>query len=137
MSGRAEHEIHHGELLASKDTELIWGWGTPAGRVRATRRAKLIGRGAKLGPNVHVLEIGCGTGMFTEMFAQTRARIVAVDISPDLLKKADATCRRTQCASWESGLKTAMWMARLMPLSVHQYCITSNWKRHFKGSMNC
>ena len=90
MSGRAEHEIHHGELLASKDTELIWGWGTPAGRVRATRRAQLIGKGAKLGPNVHVLEIGCGTGMFTEMFAQTRARIVAVDISPDLLKKADA-----------------------------------------------
>jgi 2-polyprenyl-3-methyl-5-hydroxy-6-metoxy-1,4-benzoquinol methylase len=86
--GRAENEIHHGELLASKDTELIWGWGSPAGRVRATRRATFIGRGANLAPKVHALEIGCGTGMFTEMFAQTGARIVAVDISPDLLKKA-------------------------------------------------
>ncbi len=55
MSGRAEHEIHQGELLAGKDTEIIWGWGTPAGRVRATRRAKLIERGAKLGPNGYVL----------------------------------------------------------------------------------
>jgi len=88
MSGRAEHEINHGELLAGSDTELIWGWGTPAGRVRAMRRARLIGRGAGLAPNMHILEIGCGTGMFTEMFAQTRARIIAVDISPDLLKKA-------------------------------------------------
>jgi 2-polyprenyl-3-methyl-5-hydroxy-6-metoxy-1,4-benzoquinol methylase len=90
MSGRVEHEIHHGELLASKDTELVWGWETPAGRLRATRRAKLIETGAKLGPTMQVLEIGCGTGMFTEMFAQTKARIVAVDISPDLLKKAAA-----------------------------------------------
>lgn len=90
MSGRAENEIYHGEVLGSEDTELIWGWGTPAGRVRAMRRAEIIGNGAKLGPNMQVLEIGCGTGMFTEMFAQTKASIVAVDISSDLLKKADA-----------------------------------------------
>ena len=90
MSKRAEHEIHHGELLVCRDTELIWGWGTPAGRVRATRRAQLIERGAGLGPGMQVLEIGCGTGMFTEIFAQTGAHIVAVDISPDLLKKAEA-----------------------------------------------
>jgi SAM-dependent methyltransferase len=90
MNGRSENEIHHGELLANKDTELLWGWGTPAGRARATKRAKLIEKGARLGSNVYVLEIGCGTGMFTEMFAQTGAKIVAVDISPDLLKKANA-----------------------------------------------
>jgi 2-polyprenyl-3-methyl-5-hydroxy-6-metoxy-1,4-benzoquinol methylase len=90
MSLRAEHEIHHGELLAGQDTELIWGWGTPAGRVRAMRRARLIQKGARLGPDAHVLEIGCGTGMFTEMFAQTGAIIIAVDISEALLKKAEA-----------------------------------------------
>lgn len=39
MSERAEHEIQHGEYLAGEDTELIWGWRTPAGRVRAKRRA--------------------------------------------------------------------------------------------------
>jgi SAM-dependent methyltransferase len=90
MSERAEHEIQHGEFLAEGDTENIWGWGTPAGRVRARRRAKLIENGARLGPDSHVLEIGCGTGMFTEMFAQTGCSIIAVDISAVLLKKAEA-----------------------------------------------
>lgn len=90
MSERAEHEIRHGEFLAEGDPELIWGWGTSAGRVRARRRAALIASGARLGPDMHVLEIGCGNGMFTEMFAQTGCSIVALDISAALLKKAEA-----------------------------------------------
>ena len=34
------------------------------------------------------MEIGCGTGFFTEKFAQTGARIMAIDISSDLLAMA-------------------------------------------------
>jgi len=89
MDERAAHEIQHGEFLAQGDTEQIWGWDSPAGRVRAKRRAELIGLGAQLGPDSRVLEIGCGTGGFTEMFAQTGCSIVAVDISPALLEKAN------------------------------------------------
>jgi cyclopropane fatty-acyl-phospholipid synthase-like methyltransferase len=37
---------------------------------------------------MRVLEIGCGTGLFTEMFAQSGATLVAVDISEELLDKA-------------------------------------------------
>lgn len=85
---RSEHEISHGKYLASYDTELIWGWGTPAGQLRALRRARLISEGASLGPGSLALEIGCGTGLFTQLFAETGARIIAVDISPDLLEKA-------------------------------------------------
>ncbi len=88
MTERAENEIQFGEHIANQDTELLWGWGTPAGRLRATRRADYIRSGARLGAGVYALEIGCGTGMFTEMFSQTGAKILAVDISPDLLKKA-------------------------------------------------
>lgn len=44
--------------------------------------------GAQLGPAKRALEIGCGTGLFTEMFAASGAVIVAVDISHDLLEKA-------------------------------------------------
>jgi SAM-dependent methyltransferase len=66
----------------------VWGWGTPAGKLRAARRATLIAQGAKLGPGVRALEIGCGTGLFTDAFAVTGATIVAVDISPELLEIA-------------------------------------------------
>lgn len=86
----AEREIVHGRRLAEGDTERIWGWGTPAGRLRAIRRAELIARGAGLGPGVRALEIGCGTGTFTEMFAQTGADLLAVDISGELLERARA-----------------------------------------------
>jgi SAM-dependent methyltransferase len=82
---RAEHEIAHGRYLAGLDTETAWGWGTPAGQRRAARRAQIIGAGARLGPGVRALEIGCGTGLFTTYFAATGAEVLAVDISPDLL----------------------------------------------------
>lgn len=88
MGKRAEHEITHGRILAEGDPECTWGWATPAGRQRATRRAEIISAGARLGIGSRALEIGCGTGMFTEIFARTGATIVAVDISPDLLRRA-------------------------------------------------
>lgn len=90
INERVQHEIEHGLYLAEEDTERLWGWGTPAGRLRARRRAQIIARGANLFPGVHALEIGCGTGLFTEMFAATGARITAIDISPSLLRKAEA-----------------------------------------------
>ena len=85
---RADHEIIHGQKLASGDAEYMWGWGSPAGKVRAARRGRFIAQGAHLGPQSRVLEVGCGTGLFTEMFAHSGAKIVAVDISPELLDQA-------------------------------------------------
>jgi 2-polyprenyl-3-methyl-5-hydroxy-6-metoxy-1,4-benzoquinol methylase len=85
MSIRADHEISHGKKLSAGDTESIWGWGTPAGKVRAQRRGQLVAQGARLQPNMRVMEIGCGTGLFTEIFCSYGAHITAVDISPDLL----------------------------------------------------
>jgi 2-polyprenyl-3-methyl-5-hydroxy-6-metoxy-1,4-benzoquinol methylase len=87
---QTEREIAHGRRLARGDTERIWGWDTPAGRLRARRRADLIARGAGLGPGVRALEIGCGTGLFTEMFVQTGADLLALDVSAELLERAIA-----------------------------------------------
>ncbi len=87
-SDNSSNEIKHGKQLVEFDTEQIWGWGTPAGKLRAIRRAQLIADAAHLKPGMKVLEIGCGTGNFTERFAEYGPQILAVDISPDLLDKA-------------------------------------------------
>lgn len=85
---RVANEVEHGKFLAAGSAEHTWGWGSPAGRLRARRRARLVLAGAQLGPGIKAVEIGCGTGLFTEMFAQSGAEIVAVDLSPDLLEVA-------------------------------------------------
>lgn len=83
-------EVAHGRVLSDGSPEAAWGWGSAAGRLRARRRAQLIALGARLGPGARVLEIGCGTGMFTELFAASGAELVAVDISEELLDRARA-----------------------------------------------
>jgi 2-polyprenyl-3-methyl-5-hydroxy-6-metoxy-1,4-benzoquinol methylase len=85
---RVEREIQHGVFLASHDAEHVWGWGSPAGKVRMARRARFIAEGAGLKPGAVALEVGCGTGNFTAVFAESGARIVAVDVSPALLELA-------------------------------------------------
>jgi 2-polyprenyl-3-methyl-5-hydroxy-6-metoxy-1,4-benzoquinol methylase len=87
-SSRQKKEIAHGKKIACMDTESIWGWGSPAGQLRARRRAEWISKSAGLRSGIKVLEVGCGTGLFTEMFAASGAHLVAVDISGDLLEKA-------------------------------------------------
>jgi len=84
-SARAQNEVAHGAFLAAEGPEAVWGWGSPAGQIRAKRRAALILGGAAVDRASRVLEIGCGTGMFTAAFAESGAEIVAVDLSPDLL----------------------------------------------------
>ena len=85
---RADREIAHGKTIAEGEPELVWGWQTPAGRERARRRGAMLCSSAGLEAGKKVLEIGCGTGMFTEMFAEAGAMITAVDISEELIDKA-------------------------------------------------
>jgi 2-polyprenyl-3-methyl-5-hydroxy-6-metoxy-1,4-benzoquinol methylase len=85
---RAEREIAHGKKIAEGKPELVWGWETPAGRERASRRGSMLCSAAQVSAGKNVLEIGCGTGMFTEMFAETGATITAVDISEELIDRA-------------------------------------------------
>jgi 2-polyprenyl-3-methyl-5-hydroxy-6-metoxy-1,4-benzoquinol methylase len=87
-AARHENEIEHGRRLAAGSAEETWGWGTPAGRLRARRRASLIMAGARIAGSSRVLEIGCGTGLYTEMFAGSGAEILALDLSPELLTVA-------------------------------------------------
>lgn len=88
VSQRGQREIAHGKKLSENNPEQVWGWGTPAGKIRAERRARLISTAAGLRSGVRALEIGCGTGLFTEYFARSGAEIVALDISEELLASA-------------------------------------------------
>ncbi len=80
-------EIEHGVLIAD-NAEAIWSWSSPAGRHRARRRADVIMRAVKLRSADRVLELGCGTGLFTQKFAKAGCRIDAVDVSLPLLEQA-------------------------------------------------
>lgn len=89
LSDRFAHEIEHGKYLAQQGAEETWGWGSPAGQQRSIRRGRLIAEAANLAPGVKALEIGCGTGLFTRLFAESGAQILAIDISADLIDIAN------------------------------------------------
>lgn len=83
----ASQEILHGKRIAHR-AEEIWGWGTPAGQVRAKRRQDYLLRQGQAAQAARILEIGCGTGLFTEALRHSGAMVVGLDISWDLLHQA-------------------------------------------------
>ncbi|HNT80706.1 MAG TPA: class I SAM-dependent methyltransferase [Bacteroidia bacterium] len=85
---RLDNEREHGKKISSH-AEDVWNWSSPAGQVRANRRAELMILTAKIAKEDQALEIGCGTGLFTGKVQQaTGAEITAIDISQDLLDQA-------------------------------------------------
>ncbi|MBL7928945.1 MAG: methyltransferase domain-containing protein [Bacteroidia bacterium] len=89
MESRIDHEISHGKKLRREGAEVIWNWSTPAGKIRADKRADLLSITGKISATDSVLEIGCGTGLFTRLvYQKTKAKITATDLSEDLLEEA-------------------------------------------------
>ena len=89
MNQRLQNEIEHGEKLVAEGAESVWNWSSPAGQRRADRRAKLLIESAQITARDKVLEIGCGTGLFTrKVFEATKAKIIATDLSEALLEQA-------------------------------------------------
>jgi SAM-dependent methyltransferase len=82
-------ELRQGAKLAAMRAERVWGWDGPAGRLRAARRARFLIERCALGPGVRCLELGAGTGVFTELLVESGCELVAVELSPD----AAARCR--------------------------------------------
>jgi ubiquinone/menaquinone biosynthesis C-methylase UbiE len=83
---RLLNEIEHGKFLASNNAGEIWNWSTPAGKIRWKRRVGMLTD--SLQPGMKVLEIGCGTGFFTQEIIKKQVKLTAIDISPDLLEVA-------------------------------------------------
>jgi 2-polyprenyl-3-methyl-5-hydroxy-6-metoxy-1,4-benzoquinol methylase len=90
VQDRIANEIQHGRFLAETGAGEIWNWEGPAGQIRWARRAKMLTD--HLQPGMAVLELGCGTGYFTQELARSGADITAIDVSPELLDIARANC---------------------------------------------
>src|SRR6201984_2276552 len=87
---RISKELQHGRFLAQHGAGEIWNWESPAGKLRWARRVKMLSN--HLGPGMRVLEVGCGTGYFTQELARSGADVIAIDVSPELLEIAKAKC---------------------------------------------
>src|SRR4029079_15922670 len=87
---RLGRELQHGRFLAESGAGEIWNWESPAGKLRWSRRVKMLS--SHLKPRMTVLELGCGTGFFTQELVRSGADIVAIDISPELLEIARHNC---------------------------------------------
>ncbi len=90
MSHRLQNEIEHGKYLLAHGAGEIWNWETPAGRIRWTRRVRMLT--SHLRREQSILELGCGTGYFTRELAASGAQVTAIDISPELLQTARQEC---------------------------------------------
>ena len=80
-------EIAHSREIAG-NAESIWRLSSAAGRCRAERRAALLVELSALSSQQKVLELGCGTGIFTEKLSGCGANLTAADISVELLTQA-------------------------------------------------
>jgi len=85
---RIAKEIQHGRFLAQHGAGEIWNWESPAGKLRWARRVKMLS--SHLRPGMTVLELGCGTGTFTQELARSGADVIAIDVSAELLEIARA-----------------------------------------------
>jgi SAM-dependent methyltransferase len=81
---RLIHEISHGQYILEHGEE-IWNWSSPAGKVRWSRRCGLFSDFIGLNNRHQVLEIGCGTGLFTQELSRTGNKITAIDLCEDLI----------------------------------------------------
>jgi len=83
----------HGKSIKDR-AELIWGWSTPAGRLRIERRIGMLKEGAKIDCNHKVLELGCGTGLVSRKISGFCKELIAIDISDELLTVArEKSCK--------------------------------------------
>ena len=84
---RYADERRQGANIAAGELENVWGWSSPAGRLRADRRAGFLIEAARLRPGVRCLELGSGTGVFTSRLAESGCELVAVELSEELAER--------------------------------------------------
>lgn len=91
MKQNKAQELAYAEKIIH-NPEFYWHTATQAGKRGSLRRAKWIIDTLGLKPGMRVLETGCGTGFFSEIFARTGVELHAIDLAQNLLDKAVERC---------------------------------------------
>ena len=78
---RYAEERRQGDQIAADDLEAVWGWTGAAGSLRAQRRTRFLIAAAGLAPDVRTLEVGAGTGLFTERLLDSGCDLIALELS--------------------------------------------------------
>ncbi len=91
MPQNKPQELEHARKILD-NPEFYWNSSTDAGFKGSVRRADWIRDKAALAPGKRVLEVGCGTGFFSEIFLRSGVKLHSIDISPELLAKAKQRC---------------------------------------------
>ena len=84
---RYAEERRQGAAIAAGEAESVWGWSSPAGRLRADRRGRFLVEAARLGPGVRCLELGSGTGVFTARLVESGCDLIALELSDALAER--------------------------------------------------
>lgn len=91
-SQNQETEIKKQEIVhwkdGSKKYDSIWGSISASGIFRIQRRSKILMEKTGMHEKKLILEVGCGTGEYTKEFIKSGCKIIATDISRDMISTA-------------------------------------------------
>jgi len=87
VSERVRNEIEHSHKIAMAGEE-VWNWSSASGQERLKRRVGVFVAAIRSPDVGSVLELGCGTGLFTKELAVVGPLVTGIDVSDDLLRIA-------------------------------------------------
>ena len=87
MQNRTSNQKQCWDKLAGRYNQRF-NYHSACGQAKIERKAKMLIMGATILHSSGVLEIGCGTGIFTRELAKTNASIIAMDLSPKMIQLA-------------------------------------------------
>lgn len=104
MDSVQDREKKHFDELVQKTGEIWWGSATQAGKVRKQRRAELISREIERYTDPYVLEVGCGTGAFSQQLLEIHPDLhfIGCDVSPKAIEEATVRCNKYSRAKFEA-----------------------------------
>lgn len=130
-AGQKQLEIEHGRRIAEK-AEKIWKRDRLVGRKRLENRLADIKSFSAGLEGASALEIGCGTGLWTRELLSLKCRLTAVDISPDLLKRAKENAGAAALNLLKGTLKTCLSRtALLISRAAFQFSIILSFPEHW------